>query len=100
MYSCAIWGPEEDGPNGDLTVGPKEGDLEAAQHRKVHHILKLARVRPGDRLLEIGSGWGAVSIEVCASLIVRLLVAHDSLFRRPKWGLRSTPLHFPPSRRR
>lgn len=63
MYSCAIWGPEEDGPNGDLTVGPKEGDLEAAQHRKVHHILKLARVRPGDRLLEIGSGWGAVSIE-------------------------------------
>jgi cyclopropane-fatty-acyl-phospholipid synthase len=63
MYSCAMWSDEENGPNGDLTVGPKPGDLEAAQHRKVHHILKLARVRAGSRLLEIGSGWGAMSIQ-------------------------------------
>lgn len=64
MYSCALWGDAEDGLDGDLMVGPTDGDLEAAQQRKIHHVLKLARVRPGDRLLEIGSGWGAMSIAV------------------------------------
>lgn len=63
-YSCAIWSDEENGVRGDLSVGPTEGDLEAAQRRKVHHILKKARVRAGDRLLEVGSGWGAMAIEV------------------------------------
>ena len=65
MYSCAIWGEEENGVRGDLTVGPTPGDLESAQTRKIHHILKKARVRPGDRLLEIGTGWGAMAIGVC-----------------------------------
>ena len=64
MYSCAYWGDEENGPAGDLTVGPTPGDLEAAQLRKVRFMLKQARVRPGDRLLEFGSGWGAMAIEV------------------------------------
>ncbi|EMD32775.1 hypothetical protein CERSUDRAFT_108601 [Gelatoporia subvermispora B] len=63
MYSCAIWGDEENGVRGDLTHGPTPGDLEAAQLRKIRHILKKARLRPGDRLLEIGSGWGAMSLE-------------------------------------
>ena len=64
MYSCAIWGEEENGVRGDLTFGPTPGDLESAQRRKVHNILTKARLRPGDRLLEIGSGWGAMAIEV------------------------------------
>lgn len=64
MYSCAIWGEGENGVRGDLTVGPTPGDLEAAQKRKVRHILTKARVRPGDRVLEFGSGWGAMSMEV------------------------------------
>ncbi|KAJ6498323.1 cyclopropane fatty acid synthase [Mycena vulgaris] len=63
MYSCAIWGEEEGGPRGDLGSRSTEGDLEAAQHRKIHTILKKARVRPGHRLLEIGSGWGALALE-------------------------------------
>ncbi|EMD41292.1 hypothetical protein CERSUDRAFT_78947 [Gelatoporia subvermispora B] len=63
MYSCAIWGEEENGVRGDLTVGPTPGDLEAAQLRKIRHILKKARLRPGDHLLEIGSGWGGMSLE-------------------------------------
>ncbi|MEU4195633.1 cyclopropane-fatty-acyl-phospholipid synthase family protein [Kribbella sp. NPDC026611] len=37
-------------------------DLETAQTRKVERILDLARVRPGIRLLEIGSGWGTLAI--------------------------------------
>ncbi|KAI1791875.1 cyclopropane fatty acid synthase [Ganoderma leucocontextum] len=63
MYSCAIWGEEENGVRGDLTVGPTPGDLESAQRRKIRTILTKARVRAGDRLLEIGSGWGAMATE-------------------------------------
>ncbi|KAF7353522.1 Cyclopropane-fatty-acyl-phospholipid synthase [Mycena sanguinolenta] len=62
MYSCAIWGEEEGGPRGDLVSGPTKGDLEAAQQRKIHHILKKARISSGQRLLEIGSGWGAMAL--------------------------------------
>ena len=64
MYSCALWGDEEGGVRGDLARGPAPGDLEAAQMRKIHTLLRYARVRPGDRLLEIGTGWGAMSIQV------------------------------------
>ncbi len=37
-------------------------DLAAAQLRKIDAILDLARVRPGMRVLEIGSGWGALAM--------------------------------------
>jgi cyclopropane-fatty-acyl-phospholipid synthase len=36
--------------------------LAAAQRRKIDGILDLARVRQGMRVLEIGSGWGALAI--------------------------------------
>jgi cyclopropane-fatty-acyl-phospholipid synthase len=42
-----------------------EGDLQRpmreAQEAKVRRALRMARVRPGDRLLEIGCGWGALA---------------------------------------
>src|SRR4051794_12627287 len=37
-------------------------DLTAAQLRKIDGILDLARVGPGSRVLEIGSGWGGLAI--------------------------------------
>lgn len=37
-------------------------DLTTAQLRKIDGILDLAGVRPGMRILEIGSGWGALAI--------------------------------------
>jgi cyclopropane fatty-acyl-phospholipid synthase-like methyltransferase len=49
---------------GDLESGPFPGDLEAAQRRKIHHVLTKARVKPGHRILEFGSGWGGLAIEV------------------------------------
>lgn len=64
MYSCALWGLEEGGVRGDVETGPTPGDLEAAQRRKLHHVLRAARVKPGDRILEFGSGWGGLAIEV------------------------------------
>jgi cyclopropane-fatty-acyl-phospholipid synthase len=47
-YSSAWFGP------GD--------DLNAAQLRKIDGILDLAGVGPGSRVLEIGTGWGALAI--------------------------------------
>lgn len=64
MYSCPLWGEEEGGVRGDLDGHRGRGDLEAAQARKIAHILKKAGLRPGDRLLEIGSGWGGLAIAV------------------------------------
>ena len=37
--------------------------LEAAQLRKIRSLLDRLELKPGDRLLEIGSGWGTLAIE-------------------------------------
>lgn len=37
-------------------------DLETAQLRKIDAVLDMAHVGPGTRVLEIGSGWGALAI--------------------------------------
>jgi cyclopropane-fatty-acyl-phospholipid synthase len=35
-----------------------ENSLEAAQHRKYRRLLDMLQAKPGDRILEIGCGWG------------------------------------------
>jgi len=64
MYSCAFWSDEEGGFRGDLLPTARPLDLEMAQLRKIHHVLTMARVKPGMRVLEFGSGWGGMAIEV------------------------------------
>lgn len=49
VYSCAYF------------ADPAE-DLQAAQERKLHYICRKLRLRPGDRLLDIGCGWGALAL--------------------------------------
>ncbi|KAH9851815.1 cyclopropane-fatty-acyl-phospholipid synthase [Lenzites betulinus] len=54
-------------------AAPQEGtgiedELEAAQFRKLHHIIRKADIRPGHRILEIGSGWGALAILVTSTI--------------------------------
>ncbi|KAF8554090.1 S-adenosyl-L-methionine-dependent methyltransferase [Imleria badia] len=63
MYSCALWSDAEGGVRGDLVDSPFPGDLEAAQLRKIRYVLTKAKVKPGDRVLEFGSGWGGMAIE-------------------------------------
>lgn len=47
VYSCAYF------ENGDE-------DLATAQQKKIDHILRKIDLRPGQRLLDIGCGWGAL----------------------------------------
>ena len=41
--------------------GNAGGDLRTAQHAKVRRALRMAGVQAGDRVLEIGCGWGALA---------------------------------------
>jgi len=45
QYTCAYF------PSGDLT-------LEQAQRAKMDHVCRKLRLKPGDRVVEAGSGWG------------------------------------------
>ncbi|REN17965.1 methyltransferase domain-containing protein, partial [Mycobacterium tuberculosis] len=49
VYSCAYF------ENGDE-------DLATAQLKKIDHILTKIELRPGQTLLDIGCGWGALVI--------------------------------------
>lgn len=69
-YSCYIWDTSTDGgPRGDfhqsLSVSADEA-MEAAASRKLHYMLAQARVQPGDRVLEFGSGWGSMALEAAS----------------------------------
>lgn len=41
--------------------GDPQQDLASAQQAKVNRALRMAQVKPGDRVLEIGCGWGALA---------------------------------------
>lgn len=60
MYSCALWSLAEGGVRGDFEMEPTPGDLEAAQRRKIHHVLRAARAKPGHRILEFCRGCGVL----------------------------------------
>ncbi|MCC6608828.1 MAG: class I SAM-dependent methyltransferase [Burkholderiales bacterium] len=47
VYSCAYFRRESD-------------DLDLAQEQKLDHILNKLQLKPGERLLDIGCGWGAL----------------------------------------
>ena len=47
VYSCGYFERPED-------------TLDQAQRNKLEHICRTLRLRPGERLLDIGCGWGAL----------------------------------------
>jgi cyclopropane-fatty-acyl-phospholipid synthase len=49
VYTCAYFATPDD-------------DLETAQERKLDYICRKLRLKPGERLLDLGCGWGALVI--------------------------------------
>src|SRR5262249_30932504 len=49
VYSCAYFGAANE-------------DLDTAQERKLDYLCRKLRLKPGERLLDIGCGWGALII--------------------------------------
>jgi cyclopropane-fatty-acyl-phospholipid synthase len=60
QYSCAYFGRPSD-------------DLERAQLRKKQHIAKKLHLKPGQRVLDIGSGWGGLALSLASSADVEVL---------------------------
>lgn len=61
-YSCAIFTPDG-------------GSLAAAQRRKLERVCTKLELTPGDRVLEIGSGWGSFALHAAASRGCRVTTA-------------------------
>ena len=51
QYSCAYFNNEND-------------SLEIAQNNKIDHIIKKLNLKPNQKVLDIGSGWGSLAIEI------------------------------------
>ena len=51
LYSCAYW--KEDTKN-----------LEDAQQNKIDHIVKKLDIKQGQKILEVGCGWGGMAFEI------------------------------------
>ena len=60
VYSCAYFETGEE-------------DLDAAQEAKLDLICKKLRLEPGERLLDIGCGWGGLAIHAAQHFGVRVL---------------------------
>ncbi|CAL1711759.1 unnamed protein product [Somion occarium] len=45
-----------------------EDELYQAQVRKLDYIIKKADIRPGHRVLEIGSGWGSLALRIAQNI--------------------------------
>lgn len=57
VYSCAYFAEtDRDAPVTDRSV------LDRAQRRKLELVCRKLRLRPGERLLDVGCGWGSLAI--------------------------------------
>ena len=54
QYSCAYFKNEKD-------------SLEEAQNNKINHIIKKLNIKPNQKVLDIGCGWGSLAIDIAKS---------------------------------
>lgn len=69
VYSCAYF--EDAGES-----------LPQAQRNKLHHICRKLRLKPGERLLDIGCGWGAL---ICWAAMHYGVIAHGITLSRQQY---------------
>jgi len=55
QYSCAYFKDEND-------------SLETAQNNKIQHIIKKLNIKPNQKILDIGCGWGSLAIDIAKSI--------------------------------
>ena len=55
QYSCAYFKDEND-------------SLETAQNNKINHIIKKLNIKPNQKVLDIGSGWGSLAIDIAKTV--------------------------------
>ena len=60
QYSCAYFKNEND-------------SLEEAQNNKINHIIKKLNIKDNQTVLDIGSGWGGMAIEIAKKTKARIL---------------------------
>src|SRR5207237_9001823 len=69
QYSCAYFQTPED-------------DLETAQANKKRHIAAKLLLRPGQKVLDIGSGWGGIALYLaseCGAEVTGLILSQEQL---------------------
>ncbi|WP_438487616.1 class I SAM-dependent methyltransferase [Streptomyces sp. S186] len=64
VYSCAYWRPDEEAPGGTAT-------LEDAQRAKLDLICRKLGLGEGQRLLDVGCGWGSMVLHAAREYGVR-----------------------------
>ncbi|RZU15277.1 class I SAM-dependent methyltransferase [Streptomyces sp. BK239] len=64
VYSCAYWESPERSP---------EATLERAQHDKLELVCRKLGLTPGQRLLDVGCGWGSMAIHAAREHGVRVV---------------------------
>lgn len=67
-YSAAMFDTDSATEGHRTILGPpaRGSDLAEGQARKIERILDAARVGPGSRVLEIGTGWGELALRAAA----------------------------------
>tara|TARA_B100001057_G_scaffold491423_1_gene581627 strand:- start:548 stop:1738 length:1191 start_codon:yes stop_codon:yes gene_type:complete len=51
QYSCAYFKNDND-------------SLETAQNNKIHHLIKKLNIKPNQKVLDIGCGWGSLAVDI------------------------------------
>ena len=71
-YSSALFETGADG-------APVSGDLARAQRRKIDRLLDRAGVRPGCRVLEVGTGWGELAIRAArrGAMVLTITISRE-----------------------
>ena len=77
QYSCGYFKNESD-------------TLEEAQNNKIQHIIKKLNIKPNQKVLDIGCGWGSLAIDIAKRQIVKLLellylkISLTTVLKKPK----------------